>query len=384
MSLAEVGLATVLVAPDPMAAWTNNYGAWRDELTDWGDIAEWTWPRAEVRLDAERVHVLERPYVRIDNRKLQAALRTRATAAGLKVMARSVVEAAHETAGSTLTLDDGGRLGAVLVVDATGHRPRLVTPGRGWAPGMQVAYGVRARLEQGVVDRHRMVLMDFTADHLAADDRDPPTFLYEMPLGDEDVFVEETSLVGRPALDLETCRRRLDRRMAARGWHLGPAKEVEHCFIPMGGPAPRPPQRVVPFGGAAAHVHPASGYMIANVLRGGPRLAAAVRAVRDRREPAIWSRVAWDAVLSQDRARAWALYRYGMEVLITLDVSSTAAFFDTFFRMPAERWQGYLSGDVGSGQVAKSMWALFVRASPKLRWILMSKGFYALMRGAPS
>ncbi len=376
--LAETGLSTVLIGPDPFARWPNNYGAWRDEVEDWIDTLEHVWPRVEVRLDADRFHVLERSYVRFDNHRLQSKLRERGARAGLEILSCSVHKALHSPEASTLTLDDEGTVTATLVVDATGHRPALIHTARGRPPGIQVAYGVQATLEGGVIDRDRMLLMDFSADHLPADDRDPPTFLYAMPLAGDDVFVEETSLVARPAVDLELCRRRLDLRLAARGWRLGPVKEIERCFIPMGGPEPAA-QRVVAFGGAAAAVHPATGYMIANVLRAGPRLAKAVSSVRDQREPTRWSRAAWDATWPADRRRAWMLYRYGMEVLLSMGISSTAEFFDTFFKIDPDHWQGYHSGDIKSGQVASAMWAVFMKASPRLRWQLMSKGFYALM-----
>ncbi|MEO1336110.1 MAG: lycopene cyclase family protein, partial [Myxococcota bacterium] len=362
------------------AAWPNNYGAWSDELPDWREAAEKIWPKTEIRLDGHRVHVLDRPYMRLDNRRVQDRLRRRGEAAGLEVRQDSVEAANHTTGGSTLTVADGESIDAVLVIDATGHQPRLIRPRRGRAAGVQVAYGVQAVLEKGEIDRDRMVLMDFSADHLLPAEREPPTFLYTMPLDGHEVFVEETSLVGRPPVSIDLCRERLALRLRSRGWRLGPATEVEHCFIPMGGPQPRP-QRVVPFGGAAASVHPATGYMLANVLRVGPRLAAAVHAVRDRREAAVWSRAAWSAVWPADRTRAWALYRYGMEVLVNMDVSATAGFFDTFFQLQPNHWQAYLSGDVESRQVAAAMWSLFRKAAPALRWQLMSKGFYALMPG---
>ena len=387
-SFVTKGLKTVLIAPEPRADWPNNYGVWHDDIEDAQAIAEHVWPKVEVRFDADRVHVFDRPYVRISNAKLQTKLRQNAEAGGLREIAATVLDATHDEDGTTLRLEatDGGsaEVRAVLVIDATGHQPRLVRTRRGRPPGMQVAYGVQARLEAGHVDPDRMVLMDFSADHLPAGEREPPTFLYSMPFGDGRVFVEETSLVGRPQLDLAECERRLAVRMRARGWKLGPAEEVERCFIPMGGPEPKASQRVVPFGGAAATVHPATGYMIANVLRDAPRIADAVFEVRDQKEPDYWSRIAWRSVWSPDRRRAWAFYRYGMEVLINMDVSSTARFFDTFFKIRPDYWQGYMSGDVSSGRVASAMWALFSKASPGLRWQLMSKGFYALMPAVPS
>lgn len=44
-----------------------------------------------------------------------------------------------------------------------------------------------------------------------------PSFLYAMPLGDGEVFLEETCLVARPTLSFAALKRRLQRRCAAMG-----------------------------------------------------------------------------------------------------------------------------------------------------------------------
>ena len=43
-------------------------------------------------------------------------------------------------------------------------------------------------------------------------------------------------------------------------------REEEYCYIPMGGALPDPEQRIVPFGGAANTVHPATGYQLCRML----------------------------------------------------------------------------------------------------------------------
>ncbi len=40
-----------------------------------------------------------------------------------------------------------------------------------------------------------------------------PTFLYAMPFSDTRLFLEETSLVARPAVPFEELKRRLDARL---------------------------------------------------------------------------------------------------------------------------------------------------------------------------
>ena len=48
-------------------------------------------------------------------------------------------------------------------------------------------------------------------------EREPPSFLYAMPLGEGRVFLEETCLVAKPPLPFSTLKRRLHRRLAAMG-----------------------------------------------------------------------------------------------------------------------------------------------------------------------
>ena len=111
----------------------------------------------------------------------------------------------------------------------------------------------------------------YRTDHLEgtsllADAEDRPSFVYTMPTDDDGVFFEETSLVGRDErrLEFETLRQRLLKRLEFHGikYDESAVREEEYCYIPMGGALPDPSQRLVPFGGAANTVHPATGYQL--------------------------------------------------------------------------------------------------------------------------
>lgn len=93
-----------------------------------------------------------------------------------------------------------------------------------------------------------------------------PTFMYCMPLGGNKIFFEETSLVARPAMSFQTCKERYLKRMDHLGIKIKRELEEEFCYIPMGGPLPEKNQRVVGFGGAAAMVHPSTGYHLCRTL----------------------------------------------------------------------------------------------------------------------
>ena len=86
-----------------------------------------------------------------------------------------------------------------------------------------------------------------------------PTFLYAMPFSPTRVFLEETSLVARPAVGFPELRARLRARLAHMGVFVTAIEEEEYCLIPMGGVLPRLPQRVLGIGGTAGMVHPSTG-----------------------------------------------------------------------------------------------------------------------------
>ena len=160
-------------------------------------------------------------------------------------------------------------------------------------PGYQIAYGMMVDLPSGGAGPYAteaMTLFDYRTDHLvgtdlAADAEERPSFVYVMPLGaahggaadGQSVFFEETSLVGRGArrLEFETLKRRLHARLAHLGIEYDPAsvREEEYCYIPMGGALPEPSQRVVPIGGAANTVHPATGYQLCRMLASSTQVA---------------------------------------------------------------------------------------------------------------
>lgn len=80
-----------------------------------------------------------------------------------------------------------------------------------------------------------------------------------MPFSKKLVFLEETSLVARPAIPYQELKRRLDRRLTHMGIRVTGINEEEYCLIPMGGALPRLPQRVLGIGGTGGMVHPSTG-----------------------------------------------------------------------------------------------------------------------------
>merc|ERR1719379_3404413 len=84
-----------------------------------------------------------------------------------------------------------------------------------------------------------------------------PSFLYVLPSKGK-VFLEETCLVSKVQVPFDELKRRLYRRLAKLNISIPESAiiEEEASWIPMGGPLPKAPQKVLGFGAAAGFVHP--------------------------------------------------------------------------------------------------------------------------------
>jgi lycopene cyclase-like protein len=373
------GISIGLVAPDPEAPWQPNYGLWIDdaEALGVGALIGPRWARAEACF-AGVTHTLERGYGLLDDRRLQLEALARCRAGGATIVDARVQAIEHDDEGVTLELDDGQRLRARLVVDASGYASPFIElqagsePGSG--PGHQVAWGELWAVE-GPRSAELMTFMDWT--ETGPEERDeelPPTFLYAMPLPEGRLFVEETILTAHldehPSAYFEPLARRLHRRLDRLGIVRSGAApiEVERCIIPMGGPLPRLDQRTLGFGGAAGMVHPATGYMVTHALRRRDRVAEAIaEQLRAWVGPGRPSRAIWRAIWSADELRAWRLYGFGMEVLASLDRAGIDRFFAEFFTLPEPRWRGFVSANDSSAALMTTMLRYYAAAPGPIR-----------------
>ena len=371
-AFAQQGLSVRLIAPDPLQPFVNGYGVWADELAELMVTVPFsrTWPSARVYVSESDTRSLKRVYGRIDNQLLQARLLE--IAQGCEVSRGHVTAINLHSNGFIVRTEDGQTMSAGLVVDASGHRSALIRSGEGPPPGWQVALGWRIRTKKPHPwSAEEAVLMDFRLPDTSDAVGHWPSFLYALPENSRTVFVEETSLVRRPAVSIEDLRVRLQARLSRLGVEPVEILEEERCFIPMGGPEPPPSQPIVAFGGAARMVHPSSGYMLARVLRTAPKLAVAVKsAFESGASLEERSRRAWASIWPSSERVADGLLRFGTEVLIGMDTSETRAFFSAFFSLPSAQWQAYLSGVASPSEVRKTMLGVFSRVSWVLKWRL--------------
>ncbi len=365
----------VLSASDPAAPWPNTYGIWGEEVDALGlsHLLEHRWSRTCSYFgpgggsagDAPTPH--GRDYGLFDKTLLQRHWLDQCVAGGVRWERgeAQTLSVDHSAAPSLVRCADGRELRARLVVDASGHRAALVRrPDRGPVAG-QAAYGVVGRFSAPPVDPGQFVLMDFRCDHLSpAERREPPTFLYAMDLGEGRFFVEETSLALAPPLPYDTLRQRLERRLAHRGVAIEAVEHEELCLFPMNLPLPNLDQPLLAFGGAAAMVHPASGYLVGALLRRGPALAAALAAALadPRASPAQLAAAGWRALWPLELRRRHALYQFGLEKLMRFSEAQLRAHFATFFALPPRQWTGFLTNTLTMPELVAAMLRLFATA----------------------
>jgi lycopene cyclase-like protein len=390
---AEALSVAVLSADDIRQPWANTYGIWGQEVDELGlaGLLEHRWshtssyfgpgstaasaPHDGAAAQGEVAH--GRDYGLFDKALLQQHWLGICDRAGVRWL-RGRASAWTVEHHSSVSTAGGERLQARLVIDATGHQPALLR-----APGAQpegpvagqAAYGVVGRFNAAPVQPGQFVLMDFRCDHLdPAERHQPPTFLYAMDLGEGRFFVEETSLALAPSLPFAQLQQRLHQRLAHRGIRIEQVEHEEFCLFPMNPPLPDRQQPLLGFGGAAAMVHPASGYMVGALLRRAPGVAQALALVL-RADPeassATLAAAGWQALWPRELQRRHALYRFGLEKLMRFTEAQLRAFFATFFALPEAAWFGFLTNTLSLPALIGAMVRLFITAPWGVRWGLM-------------
>lgn len=393
--LAAKGVDTILADKNADREFPPNYGVWQDEWETicrvykengvpmsggrMGEAVDYQWDVTDCYFGgsfdiptAERMR-LDRPYCRIDRQALRESLSKgyrviranhRASPAVLPNIDPSG-SITHDASGSTVVLDDDTTVRAQLVIDGTGHETKLLVKDArevSQGPGYQIAYGclVDVEVEQGDVatsigpyDSKAMALFDYRTDHYDASDEmtqqkvaKAPTFMYAMPLGGNQIFFEETSLVARPAISFQECKDRCMKRLEYHGIKVTKLHEEEFCYIPMGGALPAKDQRIIGIGGAAAMVHPSTGYHLHRCLIGASDVATVIAKELAGAIPDV-DRIAgkaYHALWSPANQMQRNFAVFGGEYLMKQNVVGLRGFFDGFFRLPLPLWAGFLAG----------------------------------------
>lgn len=208
----------------------------------------------------------------------------------------------------------------------------------------------------------------------SGDEADPPSFLYALPMSDDRLFLEETSLARRPAMSFDVLRARLATRL--RGLGLGRCEQVgeELCSIAMGVGLPVLQQPLVPFGAAAAMVHPSSGYLISHVFRKVEPVAESILEGLSSNDAPLAVALGNATLWPRAQRTVWELYSFGLETLVDMNAKEIASFFDSFFALPQHGWSGFLAGTLSPSELGLVMTRLFARLPPSVQWHLVRTG----------
>lgn len=389
--VSEAGLSVCSIDPCPKLIWPNNYGVWVDEFEamDLLDCLDTTWSGAVVYIDENSTKELGRPYGRVNRKQLKSKMMQKCISNGVKFHQAKVIKVIHEETKSFLICNDGVTVQASVVLDATGFSRCLVQYDKPYNPGYQVAYGILAEVEEHPFDVDKMVFMDWRDSHLdqnselKAKNSKIPTFLYAMPFSSNKIFLEETSLVARPGLQMEDIQERMVARLRHLGIKVKSIEEDERCVIPMGGPLPVLPQRVVGIGGTAGMVHPSTGYMVARTLAAAPIVARSIVEYLGSEKSLLGNELSgqvWKDLWPIERRRQREFFCFGMDVLLRLDLHGTRRFFSAFFDLEPRYWHGFLSSRLFLRELLFFGLSLFSRASNTCRIEIMAKGTVPLVK----
>ena len=357
--LVGAGVDVVSIDEHPERRWRPTYAAWADEIPAWVPVSAISTTSA-ARAWATTEHELSRPYVVLDTAGLQRAL----DCSGAELVGGRVDRADHHT----VTLTDGRTVRAEVVIDARGSRPH---PDR----AQQTAFGlVLPRARAAMLEQ--TWFMDWRRDN-GTQPGDPPSFLYVVHLDEEHVLVEETCLVGRPALGAAELRRRLLVRLAARGVVLtGDEREERVRFSVEPEPDPGRSRGAVPLriGARGGLMHPATGYSVALSLAVAQSLTDAI-AGGVRTQPELTA-LLWPPA----ERRVRGLRDVGLRTLLRLPPAGVPEFFEAFFRLHPSLQRTYLSQRDRPAVTLVAMAAMAVGMRPALSRIAVGT---ALTRDRP-
>jgi len=386
---ARRGVDTALIGSGQ--PWTATYGCWVDELepaaADFGPVADlFAVTMSDLAVVTDRRQILSRTYGVLDNETVRHRFLS-----GVDLRQTRVERVDAAAGGHQVELGDGSTIRCRLVIDATGWPSGLAPSGRIEVPAWQTGIGV-VLPEPPPGDLGTPTLMDFRPVRAGATRESTigpggvATFAYSIPVRDG-WLVEETVLVGRPAVEPISLLARLAARL---GRHpdtlLGAAVRSEYVRIPMGTPIATLAAgqvEAVPFGAAAGYIHPVTGYSVGASLRAVPRVADAIAAALGDAagpEEAVDRDAVWEAVWPTAMRRTRVFHDMGLSMLLRLDAAGESEFFSTFYDLPTDRWSEFLRIDASPTDTASVMAEVFRTSSWSLRRRLASGNPAALAR----
>ena len=277
---------------------------------------EWTGGN-EVRFPAH-ARQLESNYRSLDSRDFDAGLRRLLPQESIRTGSRVM---GLDAAG--VTLQNGERIAARAVVDC-----RDAGPSEHLTGGWQVFLGqhLRTSAPHGI---DRPVIMDATVEQHHA-----YRFVYLLPLGPDEIFVEDTYYADSPKLDRETLRARIADYTAANGWQAEVLHE-ETGVLPVitGGDfdvyrASLSTPGVALAGAKGGFVHPLTSYTVPIAVANALAMAGAAKADPEKLPAFVEQR-------AREHWRETAYYRLlGKMLFEAAEPAERYRVFERFYRLP--------------------------------------------------
>ncbi len=367
----------VLSPNGPDEPWPNTYGIWGKEVDQLGlqDLLEYRWKNTvsffghgsieEHHYENKATeHSLD--YGLFDKEKLHSYWLNECNKSLIKWHEGFAEKINFQKNKSIVTTSDGKTYSARLVVDATGYDPVFLKLKSCGPLAVQTCYGIVGSFSKPPLQKGQFVLMDYRNDHLNEEQKkEPPTFLYAMDMGNGKYFLEETSLGLVNPLTMENLKERLEKRLSYRNISITSMQHEElGLFLPMNMPIPDFKQPILGYGGAASMVHPASGYLIGNVLRRAPLVAKAISTAMNDKKLSTYNiaRKGWESLWPKELIRKKSIYQFGLEKLMRFDEKLLREFFGSFFKLPKTQWYGFLTDTLSLREIVYAMCIMFIKA----------------------
>ena len=326
-------------APDQSGSHT-----WSFHDTDLSpDAARWIapaiahrWPGQEVRFPAF-ARRLRAGYASLTTQSLRAAVQALPMVTLCPGRAAAIGAAGAE-------LQDGTRLNAPCVIDATGRVPRGYL-----ALGWQKFVGVEIRTPRPH-GRALPIIMDATVDQ-----RDGYRFVYTLPFAPDRILIEDTRYSDGPALDHASFAAGIGDYARAQGWD-GTEMRREHGVLPIamafdaealwndaaGGP--------VLAGMRAGLFHPVTGYSLPLAARAADTIAAALldAPASTARVMAAMRRFALDTA-----ARQGFLRLLSRMLFMGAAPAARRKVLERFYRLPEPLIERFYAGDLTRADQAR-------------------------------
>jgi lycopene beta-cyclase len=251
----------ILIEQQPKLAGNHTWSFHATDISEscraWAEpVAEYAWPRYQIRVGG-RVRTVDIPYRTCSSAHFAKMLTASAQQPHRCILTGSTVA---EIGSTSVTLSDGRRLDATVVIDNRGPAPVNFAQFTG---GFQKFWGFELELQSDWPHANPIVMDD------CVDQQDGFRFLYTLPMDRRRVLVEDTRFSNTPTLDRDECWDKVRDYVISRGCHDWKIMREEHGVLPMptGGAMPGSGLPMLAGGYRGGWFHAATGYSFPMAVR---------------------------------------------------------------------------------------------------------------------